>query len=384
LNNLFTRYLVPTAALLTFASQTVAQNSETLEQSVSSSGSSVSDVLNSARYDFGRGLTFTSRDGEATMNISGQLQAGYNWTETDAVATATTNSNWSMPSSRLRVGGQAMDGLTYFMQLDPQGGGQGNGNLVDAWVGWQFNEAVHVRIGQQKMRSGLSADTSANDTDFETATRSLATNTFAGGRATGALFTGDAMEGKLNWHAGVMNNGTGPAPAAQANSNTDMAFTVGGSFGSGGNSESWSEGDLARDGSQSWLAGATLTQDNAATGNFMTINAFGGMKFGNGIAAQVEYWTQDEDNASTTDSGFYVQGSYTMAQGENWQPGFVARFSSIDQESLANEETTEILVGVNAYYAAHNLKTQLQVRQVSADLADTDTTSLDLLFTLVF
>ncbi|MFT4844002.1 MAG: phosphate-selective porin, partial [Candidatus Azotimanducaceae bacterium] len=232
MNNLFTRYLVPTAALLTFASQTVAQNSETLEQSVSSSGSSVSDVLNSARYDFGRGLTFTSRDGEATMNISGQLQAGYNWTETDAVATATTNSNWSMPSSRLRVGGQAMDGLTYFMQLDPQGGGQGNGNLVDAWVGWQFNEAVHVRIGQQKMRSGLSADTSANDTDFETATRSLATNTFAGGRATGALFTGDAMEGKLNWHAGVMNNGTGPAPAAQANSNTDMAFTVGGSFGS--------------------------------------------------------------------------------------------------------------------------------------------------------
>ncbi|MDA7936690.1 OprO/OprP family phosphate-selective porin [bacterium] len=382
MNNPFTRYLVPTAALLTFASQTVAQNSETLEQSVSNSGSSFSNVLNNARYDFGRGLTFTSRDGEATMNVSGQLQAGYNWTETDAGAVdGTTNSDWSVPSSRLRVSGQAMDGLTYFMQFDPQGGE--NGNLVDGWVGWQVNDTIHARIGQQKMRSGLSADTSANDTDFETATRSIATSTFAGGRATGVLFTGDAMEGQFNWHAGVMNNGTGPN-AIQANDGTDMSFTAGASFGSGGNSESWSEGDLARDGNMSWISGITLTQDNANADDLQTINAFAGLKMGNGVAAQVEFWTQDADAADTSDSGFYVQGSYTMAQSGSWQPGVVARFSSVDQESQGDEETTEALVGVNAYYSAHNLKTQLQVRQVSADLADADATSVDLLFTLVF
>lgn len=382
LNIPLTRYLIPTAALLTFASQSVAQNSEPATQGLSNSGSSISNLLRNARYDFGRGLTFTSQDGEASMNIGGQLQAGYNWTEDD---NGTTNSNWSVASSRLRVGGQVMEGLTYFMQFDPQGGGQGNGNLVDGWVGYQATDAIHLRLGQQKMRSGLSADTSANDTDFETVSRSIATNEFANARATGALFTGHAMEGKFNWHAGVMNNGTAASQLTQQNNDgTDMSFTVGASFGSGGNSEDWSEGDLARSGNMSWLAGVTLTQDNAVADDFMTINAYGGFKFGNGLAAQVELWSRDADNASTTDTGFYVQGSYTLEKSGSWQPGLVARFSTLDQESAGDEETTEVLVGANAYYAAHNLKTQVQVRQVSQDLADTDLTSFDVLFTLVF
>ena len=383
MNNLLTRYLIPTAALLTIASQTAAQNSETLDQGLSNSGASVSNLLHNAHYDFGRGLTFTSQDGEASMNISGQLQAGYSWSENDA---GTLNSDWAVNSSRLRVGGQVMDGLTYFMQLDPQGGGQSNGDLIDAWAGWQVNESIHLRLGQQKMRSGLSADTSANDTDFETVSRSIATSTFAGGRATGALFTGNA--GMFNWHAGVMNNGT-VAGTAQANDGTDMSMTVGGSFGSGGTSEDWSEGDLARSGASSWIAGLTVTQDNGdtAAGDSMTINAFGGFKAGNGMALQAEFWTRDDDvkyTDGTTDSGLYVQGSYTLAANGSMQPGFVARISQLDQETAGDEETTEVLVGVNAYYAAHNLKTQLQVRQVSMDLADTDVTSVDLMFTLVF
>ena len=341
-------------------------------------------MLRNASYDFGRGLTFTSQDGEASMNIGGQIQAGYNWTEDDD---GTINSDWSVASSRLRVGGQVMDGLTYFMQMDPQGGGQQNGDLVDAWVGWQINDAVHVRLGQQKMRSGLSADTSANDTDFETVTRSDATNEFANGRATGALFTGHGMEGRFNWHAGVMNNGTASG-TQQNNDGTDMSLTVGASFGSGGNSEDWSEGDLARSGNASWLAGVTLTQDNAAADDFMTINAYGGFKAGNGFAGQVELWSRDADGADTTDTGFYVQGSYTLAKNASWQPGFVARFGSVSLDGGAGDDadTTEIVVGVNAYYAAHNLKSQLQVRQGTTEVgeADTDLTSVDLLFTLVF
>ncbi len=374
--------MIPTAALLTIASQTAAQNSETLDQGLSNSGTSVSNLLHNARYDFGRGLTFTSQDGEASMNIGGQLQLGYNWTENDAGDTA--NSNWSTPSSRLRVGGQVADGMTYFLQFDPQGGGQGSADLIDAWAGWQMNESVHLRLGQQKMRSGLSADTSANDTDFETATRSIATNYFAGGRATGALFTGNTMDGQLNWHAGVMNNGT-YAGSTQANNGTDMSFTVGASFGSGGNSEAWSEGDLARGGNMTWISGVTLTQANDE--DLQTVNVYGAIKTGSGIAAQVEFWTEDSDANDTTDSGFYVQGSYTMAQSGSWQPGFVARISTLGLEAAAGDiDATEALLGVNAYYAGHNLKTQLQVRQTNVDdsVTDTDSTSVDLMFTLVF
>ena len=369
---------MPTAALLSFASQTVAQNSETLGQSVSNSGSSFSNVLSNARYDFGRGLTFTSADGEATVNISGQVQAGYSWADDgDNTDTSAFSSN-----ARLRVGGSVMDGkASYFVQMNPSGGGQGNNNLVDAWVGWGLTDSINLRLGQQKMRSGLSADTSANDTDFETVTRSDATNLFANGRATGALLEGLGMEGRFNWHFGIANDGTANGDG-QGNDDTDMMVTAGASFGShGGNSESWSEGDLARSGEMQWITGATVTANNGAADNTQTINVFGGIKAGNGIAAQFDYWTRDLDAADTTDDGFSVQASYTMAQSGNMQPGFVLRHSSISLDGVADDQT-ETVVGVNAYYAAHNLKTQLQVS--SRDDGTDDQTSLDLLFTLVF
>jgi len=370
---------VPTAALLSFASQTVAQNSETLEQSVSNSGSSFSNVLSNARYDFGRGLTFTSADGEATMNISGQIQAGYSWAEDFAGDSAISEFS---SDARLRVGGSVMDGkATYFVQMNPSGGGQGNNNLVDAWVGWGLTDSINLRLGQQKMRSGLSADTSANDTDFETVTRSGATNFFANGRATGALLEGQGMDSRFNWHFGVANDGTANGDG-QANDDTDMMITAGASFGShGGNSESWSEGDLARSGDMQWITGATLTANNGAVDNTQTINVFGGIKAGNGIAAQFDYWTRDLDNADTTDDGFSVQASYTMAKSGSMQPGFVLRHSSISIDGAA-DDLTETVVGVNAYYDAHNLKTQLQVRNI--DIGSDDATSIDLLFTLVF
>ena len=54
-----TRSLISTASLLALASALAAQNPQTLPQT---SGSSISGALNSARYEFGRGLTFSSQD----------------------------------------------------------------------------------------------------------------------------------------------------------------------------------------------------------------------------------------------------------------------------------------------------------------------------------
>ena len=49
----------------------------------------------------------------------------------------------------------------------------------------------------------------------------------------------------------------------------------------------------------------------------------------------------------------------------------------------AADDLTETVIGVNAYYADHNLKTQLQVSSFDDGSSD-DATSIDLLFTLVF
>ena len=384
-NPLTRNLIIPTASLLAFASAVAAQNAQSLQQlegkvsTLPQSGSSIGGFLNSARYELGRGLTFASQDGGNSMTVGGQVQVGYGWAENAAGDSAVSQFS---TDARLRVGGSVMDGkASYFVQMNPNDGGQNANNLVDAWVGWQLQDNINLRFGQQKMRSGLSADTSANDTDFETATRSIATNFFANGRATGALLEGNGMEGRLNWHFGVANDGTAQGDG-QGNDDTDMMITAGASFGShAGNSEDWSEGDLARSGDMQWIAGATVTVDNGAADDSQTINVFGGFKSGSGIAAQFDYWTRDLDNASTTDDGFSVQGSYTLAKSGAVQWGGVARFSSIGGDNFA-DDLTEIVVGANAYYAEHNLKTQIQVR--NTDDGTDDTNALDLLFTLVF
>lgn len=400
MKNPLTHSLISTASLLAFASVVAAQNSQPTEQS----GSSLSDVLKNARYEFGRGLTFTSADGENSMTVGGQIQAGYGWSEDDD---GNSDSSEFGSDARVRLGGAVWDGkVSYFVQMNPAGGGQGNGDLVDAWVGMHVADGLNLRLGQQKMRSGLSADTSANDTDFETVTRSGATDEFANRRATGALLEGAAMEGRLNYHFGIANAttagyaasnplkqaaGVATAPNGQGNDDTDMMVTAGVSLGShAGNSESWSEGDLARSGEMQWLTGLTITNDNGAAENYQTINAYGALKVGNGLAGQVEYFTRDADLGDTTDDGGYVQLSYTMEKSGNMQPGLVARYTMVDWENPIGNgvdlEGTGMTLGVNAYYAAHNLKAQLQYStfELEAAGATTDASSIDLLFTVVF
>ena len=417
--NLLTRSLVPTASLLALASGAAAQNSHSLQQqslqqlegkvsTLPQSGSSVGGFLNSARYELGRGLTFSSQDGGSSMTVGGQVQVGYTWTEFNydpAVDPFNTVGSFSFGSAfstdaRLRVGGGVMDGkASYFVQMNPNDGGQGTNNLVDAWVGWQLTDGINLRMGQQKMRSGLSADTSANDTDFETVARSSATNEFANLRATGALLEGAAMEGRFNWHFGVANNSTarnlasqillGAAAPSQANDDTDMMVTAGASFGShAGNSEDWSEGDLARSGDMQWIAGATVTVNNGAADDTQTINVFGGLKAGNGLAAQVEYWPRDQDNANTTDDGGYAQVSYTFASMGSMQPGLVARYGFVNLETGAGDiEGPEFTIGANAYYAAHNLKWQVEYASGTTENFigdDIESSALRVLCTLVF
>ena len=407
------RPLISAAATLGLVSALAAQNSPSLQQlegKVSTlpqaSGSSLGGFLNSARYEFGRGLTFSSRDGDSSMTIGGQVQVGYTWTEFNLDQnTGLVVSDYSFASSfntdaRLRVGGDVMDGkYSYFVQMNAANGDQGNGNLIDAWVGMHVMDGINLRLGQQKMRSGLSADTSANDTDFETISRSSATNEFANLRATGALLEGHAMEGRFNWHFGIANGGTAANVASQilfatgaptqANDDTDMMVTAGASFGShAGNSEDWSEGDLARSGEAQWIAGATVTDDRRAGDNDLrTLNIFGGFKSGSGIAAQVEHWTREAEGpvSNANDGyGYYAQVSYTMAKSGSMQPGFVARFGSVDFDSGVQGD--EFTLGVNAYYAAHNLKWQLEYANGTTEGLgdDIDSSAIRLLCTVVF
>jgi hypothetical protein len=311
---------------------------------------------------------------------------------------ADNTNNFAVNKARLTVGGSVFnENITYFVQTDFANGGD---DLVDAWAGWRMNEGINIRLGQQKMRSSLQADASLTDNVGELVTSALATQGFAGQRATGVLVEGNS--GNMNWHVGAMNNstsGTDVVILGQGQNNApgenELNYTAGVSFGSGpGNSEDWSEGDLAQGGNSSWIAGASLLLSNEGDGEGETVNAFGGWKSGSGIAVQAEWFVRENDDNGfgAGSNGFYGQFSYTMPASDGVQYGAVARYSVIDLDD--NGESSEVSVGVNAYYHEHALKTQLQVTFTDTDIVllpfynvagdDLGSTSLDLLFTLMF
>jgi hypothetical protein len=323
-------------------------------------------------------VTFASANGAASVTIGGQVAAGFRSVDDDDGFGLADNSNgFSVGKARLVASGNVNDNVSYFVQTDFANGGD---DLVDAWAGWGMAEGINIRLGQQKMRSGLQADASLTDNVGEFVNSSSATSYFAGNRATGMLVEGNS--GNINWHVGAMNNSTAGIDAAGQNNaagENELNYTAGVSMGSGaGNSESWSEGDLAQTGSSSWIAGASILMMNEGDSDDQQINAFGAWKSGSGIAVQAEMFERDDDLDSR---GVYGQFSYTMAASGGVQYGAAARYSLVDVD---DSEVSELSVGINAYYAAHNLKTQLQVSQLDDDDADAGATTLDLLFTLMF
>jgi hypothetical protein len=356
-------------------------------------------------YAPGHGMTLSmTGTTDLQLNVSGQVQPQLRYTWGEDVADTT---DFALKSARLRFAGDVQDGaFAYFLQLDAEEGQEGNGNLVDGWVAWQMNDRLRARLGQQKMRSSLQADASLSDTDLELGQNALATRAFAGRRSTGLLLEGK-VGNVVQWHAGVMNNSTAAFEftGTQANDSNELDFTFGALTSSDQcTTEGWSEGDLAHTGEASYIAGVNVLVGNdafpgAATDNDMlTGNAFLAGKSGRGVAAQAELFARsDDDGTATYDSmGFYLQASYTMPPGEGTQWGYVVRASSVDIEqftmnvgdaAIAPGKASELSVGLNAYYHQHRLKTQMMLtflNQRPDGGTEVDSTSLDLLFTLMF
>ena len=347
-------------------------------------------------------MTFSAENAdEFTINIAGQVRAGFYAIDDDdgvGAPAITDNSNgFDVWAARLRLSGNVFNkNITYFLQGDFAGDSAANdraAGLVDGWAGWQMSDSVNLRLGQQKMRSSLQADASLSDNVGEMAWSSIATSWFAGNRSTGALLEGNS--GNVNWHFGAMNNSTAgvdsaadpisaapPTAGGQRNAGgeNELNYTLGVSVGSdSGNSESWTEGDLAHAGNSSWISGASILLINEGADEDSSINLYAGWKSGSGVAAQAEIFIREDE---TYDSeGFYGQLSYTMPSTEGVQYGGAARYSMLDVDGA---EVSEISLGVNAYYHEHALKSQLQVSSVEADRLDGDIARFDLLFTLMF
>ena len=380
-------------------------------------------------YKPGGGVTFASEKNDFSLNITGRIQAKWYYTQLDGGAGGTDSSVSSFQARRARTkfsGHVFNEDVTYLVNLEHTN----SPNVLDALVGWRFinNESsfTSIVIGVQKTRGALQSDISASTLEFSE--RSIATRTFADQRGTGAILQGGLMKNdnghRLHWHVGIFNNDTAGGDstgAATANTDSEFMYTAGLMFAGDGverGATKLTEGDLDHNGRFQPtvgvnLAAGTAPDYNGVTGSVQTLNIFGQIKTGGGIAAQAEYWMrEDEDRPTSTkadSSGWYAQASFTTKPGEGTQWGFAGRWAMIKADdpntalaprpSLpgtgfgpgaigpATGDMSEGTVGINAYYHKHKLKTQLNYvyQDISLDSgADFTNNGIDIMFTLLF
>jgi hypothetical protein len=374
------------------------------------------------KYAPGQGVTFEGDKGDFALNISGRLQAG--WFYTGLENAADTNS-FGVRAARVNLAGHVWNkDIQFYMQIENAGAP----GVLDGWVNWDFmhndDSYLGVIIGTGATPNGLQWSADATQANAEMSQSSIATNTFATARATGAAVHGGFAKKndgyQFLWHAGLLNNdisgGSAAAGRLALNESHELNFTAGIQWaGEGAGMGPWSEGDLAHNGKMEPTAGANLFigSDRVGGTEFDTfmVNVYAGAKFGNGVAAQGELWFRtDEPNggADADSTGWYLQGSYTTAPGSGTQWGFVGRIAMVDMSDanpllapvgmvasgaalagFATGDVLEIQAGVNAYYHEHKLKTQIMLtfQSVNVDTgggADSDNLGVDLLTTLMF
>ena len=106
------------------------------------------------KYKFGEGLKFSGKDDKYKMEISGFVQPYLETRKYVDNADPTFYNRFRMRRARVQLSGNsAQEKLTYRVQLDLTGGGEGDesiGGLVfDAWVAYDVTKRIKVTFGQK-------------------------------------------------------------------------------------------------------------------------------------------------------------------------------------------------------------------------------------------
>ncbi len=366
----------------------------------------------------GKGFTISSGD-DFSINIANRLQLLWRYTDSDG--------GQDVNSFRIRRARTAMKGhvfdprVQYKLQLD----WASSTRIKDAWVryvAWGEEDAGRVgfRLGQQKTRHGKEAEGTSGALDHTT--RSLASRTFAGVRATGLWIEGAHADDKLHWEAGVANSDTAGASTAveggadgARNRDNELNYFFGISFDPFGDmggedlgSKSYKQGDLGHTENALWTFGSSIMVGNHQTAagaadvetvswNFNTAVKVAGLH----ALGEVFLRTDDQTAGPEADAtGFAVGASYTMPKPEDYaaQWSFAARYSLVDYDDApvllldpslggAAGDVSEINGTVTAYYREHRMKTQIGYTFQTAEPAggaDVDTHQIDVMFQLMF
>lgn len=343
-------------------------------------------------YTPGKGLTATSADGKSSLNLGGYAQLIYRFTDFDARG-SDSRSDFDIRRFKLSLRGTLFNpNFGYRFQGDISSGFV----TEDAFINYKFAEPLTVQVGQYKPAQARQELTSAAQQLFPE--RSLANDTFNLGRDQGIQAAGSFAGKLVDYRLGLFN-GNGPNTgntddnhmlAGRIDLNPLGAYkmdeagwtsdkplvNLGGSFawqkietsdvGSGFDRDN-DVMDVALNLDQTRF---TTTTTNNGTANFIT-------DYGKDLTWQLwtanlnatwmgasfagEYYSLNADPALGAEwdaDGYYLQAGYQVIP-QKLELGL--RYSAIestDTNASAKFDKNETQVGVNYYFAKHDLKLQ--------------------------
>jgi phosphate-selective porin OprO/OprP len=340
--------------------------------------------------------------GSAYLEISNRLQLRYTHEFPDeAVSLSGLDPGQSRGSFRVRRAKFKLEGwvwkedhLSFEVQMNWPAASASNpaAFLEDANLAWDpaGTGAFRVVFGQFKPPFGLQELTSSGNLSL--VDRSLVSNEYARGRDAGVAVQGVLFDNRLEYRAGIFN-GNGVARST----NDNAAFQVNGRL-------MWQPNgsqDLVH---RAWVSGAlysepdfeSTTRPIYALGLNYEHNDFHGTTAGNDLASNIVgadgifkfkgvsatgayFWRtrSPEVGDDFRADGYYLQSGVMLNPQRTIEA--VIRYGSRDvNDTIANDDATELRGGVSYYYRRHLLKLQMDAGRIESRADEGRTTDTEL------
>ena len=344
------------------------------------------------RIEWRDGKTRVTTD-NAYLEMSNRVQVRYTHELPDETVqlAGTAAKGDSRGSFRIRRAKFKLDGwfwkpnnLSYEVQMNwPAATGSNVGAfLEDANIGWDpaGKGKFRVLLGQFKAPFGHQELTSSGSQSF--VDRSIVSNEYARGRDTGVAVQGVLFSNKLEYRAGVFN---GNGLTRTANDNDTFQYNARLMWQPNGSQplvqRAWvsgplySEGDFESTTTPIYAFGLNLERNDfhrTTTGNDTKATVFGldgVFKFKGFYGATEYYWRErtPETGSPYDADGFFVQASQMLNKFRTWEAAL--RYAQRDvNDTIANDDVSEIRGGISYYYRRHSLKFQADFGQVETQL----------------
>lgn len=321
------------------------------------------------------------------MKVNIQLQPRYEFEDEDSegrrdagVADAdlvdNDTSGFSVRRARIVFSGHMLNKTWSYKLQNDFASSTGGGDLKDAWLQWNMDDAAMIRMGQYKIP--FSRQELSSSAKLQLPDRSIASDYFAYSRQNGAMVHGDM--GGLMYAATIWNGQSDGEGRNRGPADNNMFGTAQVVYNIGDYGDRSYEGDYSGTEGFAATVGAAANYGQGATeleGDFdqIDVNVDAGVRSA-GFSLQGEwYWASrdyddiDGDLGEREDTGGYVQAGYMFVP-EEWE--VVGRYAIIafDDDVDVRDDEQEVTVGLNYYIWGHDLKVQNAFSWLETSLAN--------------